>query len=114
VRLTQASGLDVELFSQYGLPGESYEDARKTLAFVKKNKVRIRGNTNPQQMQIYFGTDIQNAHHQYGILPFSETIPGYLSLGARYETDRMNAREIQEIGRLWKESSEDGGKHIVS
>lgn len=114
IRMTQEAELDVELFSQYGLPGESMADALKTLAFVKKNKVGIRGNTNPQQMQIYFGTEIEKKPERFGILPFPEPLPPYLSVGSRYETDWMKTGEIQEIGRLWKESSEDGGKHIVS
>jgi hypothetical protein len=65
-------------------------------------------------MQIYFGTEIQRSPEAFGIRPFSETIPCYLSIGSRYETDWMTTEEIQEIGSLWKSHSEDGGKHIVS
>ncbi len=114
IRLAQEAGIEVELFSQYGLPGESSEDALKTFRFVQENNVQIRGNTNPQQMQIYFGTEIERDPVAYGIRPFTEPIPSYLSLGSRYETEAMNVQEIQEIGRLWKEASRDGGKHIVS
>jgi len=114
VRLTREAGIHVELFSQYGLPGERYEDAVKTLRFVRENGVEVRGNTNPQQMQIYFGSEIQRCPHEYGILPFDEPLPAYLSVGARFETRWMKAQEIQEIGRLWKQASLDGGKHIVS
>jgi len=114
IRLTRENGLEVELFSQYGLPGESFQDALNTLSFVKKNQVRVRGNTNPQQMQIYFGTAIQRDPESFGIRRFHESVPAYLSLGSRYETDGMTAAEIRAIGRLWVESSEDGGKHFVS
>jgi anaerobic magnesium-protoporphyrin IX monomethyl ester cyclase len=114
VRLTQDVGIEVELFSQYGLPGERFEDAMKTVRFVQENGVRVRGNTNPQQMQIYFGSDIQQHPETYGIRPFPEVIPSYLSVGSRYETDWMCAEEIQEIGRIWKQASLDGGKHLVS
>ena len=86
----------------------------KTFRFVQENNVQIRGNTNPQQMQIYFGTEIQRDPEGFGIRPFPEPIPSYLSLGSRYETETMTVQEIQEIGRLWKEASRDGGKHIVS
>lgn len=114
VRLTQEAGIDVELFSQYGLPGESYEDALRTLSFVQANQVPIRGNTNAQQMQIYFGTDVQGALEEFGIRPFKEILPSYLSTGSRYETCCMTAEEIQNVGRIWKAASLDGGKHIVS
>jgi len=114
VRHTQEAGLQVELFSQYGLPGERFEDALKTLQFVQENRVPVRGNTNPQQMQIYFGTDIQRDPERYGILPVREPSPGYLSIGSRYETRWMRSEQIEEVGRLWKQASMDGGKHIVS
>jgi anaerobic magnesium-protoporphyrin IX monomethyl ester cyclase len=114
VRLTQEVGIEVELFSQYGLPGERIEDAIKTLRFVQKSRVKVRGNTNPQQMQIYFGSDIHRHPGMYGIRPFPEVFPSYLSVGSRYETEWMCAEEIQEIGRMWKQASLDGGKHIVS
>jgi anaerobic magnesium-protoporphyrin IX monomethyl ester cyclase len=114
IRLAQEAGIEVELFSQYGLPGESYEDALKTFQFVQDNGVRVRGNTNPQQMQIYFGTEIERDPERFGIRSFPETFPRYLSLGSRYETEAMTQEEIQQIGRLWKEASRDGGKHIVS
>ncbi len=114
VRLSQEAGLEVELFCQYGLPGETLEDARGTLEFVRRNKVPIRGNTNAQQMQIYFGTEIGEDPGRFGIRPLRESRPAYLSIGGRYETDRMRAAEIAEIGRLWKACSEDGGKRLVS
>ncbi len=114
IQLTQEAGLEVELFSQYGLPGETLEDAKKTLDFVKNNNVKIQGNTNAQQMQIYFGTEIQNEHDRFGIKPFEEASPLYLSIGSRYRTDGMNLHALESIGRLWKASSQDGGKHTVS
>ncbi len=114
IRTTQEAGLEVELFSQYGLPGETLEDARKTLDFVKNNNVKIHGNTNAQQMQIYFGTEIQSEYDRFGIKPFREPSPSYLSIGSRYKTDSMNLHDLESIGRLWKASSQDGGKHTVS
>ena len=114
IRITQQAGLDVELFSQYGLPGESLEDAQGTLDFVKENGVEVRGNTNAQQMQVYFGTQIQEEAEGFGIKPFEEPFPDYLSIGSRYETEWMKTPEIEEMGRRWKAASDDGGKHIVS
>jgi anaerobic magnesium-protoporphyrin IX monomethyl ester cyclase len=114
IRIAQQAGIEVELFSQYGLPGETFEDALRTLTFVKHNGVRVRGNTNAQQMQVYFGTQIQQESDRFGILPFQEPFPPYLSIGSRYRTEWMRSSEIEEVGRLWKDASEDGGKHIVS
>ena len=114
IHLTQEAGIDVEIFTQYGLPGESYEDACRTLSFLQENRVPIRGNTNAQQMQIYFGTDIQGALEEFGVRPFPEILPPYLSTGHRYETGSMSAEQIQRLGRMWKAASLDGGKHIVS
>jgi radical SAM superfamily enzyme YgiQ (UPF0313 family) len=114
IRITQEAGLEVELFSQYGLPGETFEDAQKTLQFVQTNLVKVRGNTNAQQMQVYFGTQIQEEASRFGIRPFPESFPPYLSIGSRYRTDWMDSSEIEQMGRLWKFASEDGGKHIVS
>jgi radical SAM superfamily enzyme YgiQ (UPF0313 family) len=114
IRITQKAGLDVELFSQYGLPGETLEDAQGTLDFVRDNRVQVRGNTNAQQMQVYFGTQIQEDAKGFGIKPFEEPFPEYLSIGSRYETEWMKTPEIEEMGRRWKAASNDGGKHIVS
>jgi len=114
IRITQEAGLDVELFSQYGLPGESFEDAQGTLDFVRDNHVQVRGNTNAQQMQVYFGTRIQEEAEGFGIKPFEEPFPEYLSIGSRYETEWMKTSEIEEMGRRWKAASDDGGKHTVS
>ena len=55
------AGLDVELFSQFALPGETFEDAMQTLDFVDRCGVAIRGNSNAQQMQLYFGSAIAAA-----------------------------------------------------
>ena len=82
--------------------------------FVRENGVAVRGNTNAQQMQVYFGTRIQEEAGRFGIRPFAESFPEYLSIGSRYETEWMSASDIEEMSRRWKAASEDGGKHIVS
>ena len=65
-------------------------------------------------MQVYFGTKIQEDAEGFGIKPFREPFPEYLSIGSRYETEWMKTSEIEEMGRRWKAASNDGGKHIVS
>jgi anaerobic magnesium-protoporphyrin IX monomethyl ester cyclase len=113
VELARGQGIDVELFSQYGLPGERYEDALQTLEFVK-GCVAIRGNTNAQQMRLYFGTPIHDRFEAFGIRPLDRQRPSYISIGVRYETRWMTSQEIHRIRDLWREASLDGGRRMVS
>jgi anaerobic magnesium-protoporphyrin IX monomethyl ester cyclase len=114
IHQTQEAGIEVELFSQYGLPGQTFEDALKTLEFVKKNNVKVQGSTNAQQMQIYYGTEVCEHYQHYGIHPLEEPAISYLSIGGLYETEWLSREEIQRLHILWKQSSLDGGKKIVS
>jgi anaerobic magnesium-protoporphyrin IX monomethyl ester cyclase len=113
VALAQDHGIDVELFSQYGLPRERFEDALRTLEFVK-SCVPVRGNSNAQQTRLYFGTALHDRVSDFGIRPLDGKRPAYISIGPRYETEWMNQEEIHRIGGLWKEASQDGGKRMVS
>ena len=108
------AGLDVELFSQYALPHERLEDAMATLQFVKDCGVKIQGNSNAQQMQLYFGSDVCSDYARYGVIPLRESFPPYLSIGTEFETRWMSKREIDEIKAAWKAESLDGGKRVVS
>lgn len=114
IRLAQSEGIEVELFTMYGLPHETLKDAVKTLEFVKKNNVRIMGNTNSQQMQIYFGTEVAQHYKRYNIRPWNDKRPAYLSIGCQYETDHMSYSDIRKIRNLWQTHSLDGGTRIVS
>jgi len=114
VRLAQSEKIEVELFTIFGLPYETFEDAVKTLEFMKANKVKIMGNTNSQQMQLYFGTHMARHYEEYNIRPLSTNRPAYLCVGNNYETDCMNYKEIQKIQTLWRANSLDRGKRIVS
>ncbi len=114
VNLALSEKIEVELFTIFGLPYETFEDAVKTLEFMKANKVKIMGNTNSQQMQIYFGTYMARHYDEYKIKPLNNERPAYLSIGNNYETDCMNYKEIQKIQDLWRVNSLDRGKRIVS
>jgi len=114
VGLALSDGLDVELFSQYALPNEELDDAMATLQFVKDCGVKIQGNSNAQQMQLYFGSEICSDHGRYGVMPLREGFPPYLSIGTEFETRWMSKREIDEVKRAWKSESLDGGKRVVS
>jgi anaerobic magnesium-protoporphyrin IX monomethyl ester cyclase len=114
IRLAQSEGIEVELFTMFGLPYETFEDAVKTLEFVKKNNVKIMGNTNSQQMQIYFGTLMARHYKEHDIRPLNNSRPAYLSIGSQYETDHMSHDEIHKVQDLWRANSLDGGKRVVS
>ncbi len=114
IRLAQSEDIEVELFTIFGLPNETFEDAVKTLEFVKKNKVKIMGNTNSQQMQIYFGTHMARHYEDYNILPLNTRRPAYLSIGCQYETDYMSTKEITKVQDMWRAHSLDRGRRIVS
>ena len=114
ISLAQAEGIEVELFTIFGLPYETFEDALKTLEFVEKNNVKIMGNTNSQQMQIYFGTHMARHYEKYNIRPLNSERPAYVSIGSQYETDHMKYEEIKKIQELWRAHSLDRGRRIVS
>jgi radical SAM superfamily enzyme YgiQ (UPF0313 family) len=108
------ANLDVELFSQYALPGETLDDAMKTLSFVKDCGVEIRGNSNAQQMQLYFGSRIHSEFDKYGVRPLRDDFPPFLAIGGQFETDWMSKEEIERVGNAWRAESLDGGKRVVS
>jgi radical SAM superfamily enzyme YgiQ (UPF0313 family) len=114
IRLAQGEDIEVELFTMFGLPYETFDDAMETLEFVKKNKVKIMGNTNSQQMQIYFGAPMAKQYEAYNIRPVNNDRPAYISIGCQYETDFMTHKEIQKVQGLWRAHSLDRGRRIVS
>ena len=109
-----AAGLDVEFFSQYALPNETMQDALRTLSFVKECGVMIQGNSNAQQMQLYFGAELYSSYREYGIRPIRENLPPYLAIGAAFETEWMTQDEIKQVKGAWRAESLDGGKRVVS
>jgi radical SAM superfamily enzyme YgiQ (UPF0313 family) len=113
-RTALGAGLDVELFSQYALPNETKEDALRTLQFVRDCGVKIKGNSNAQQMQLYFGAAIYSSYREYGIRPLRNNLPSYLAIGAAFETEWMSEEEIKQVKSAWHAESLDGGKRVVS
>jgi anaerobic magnesium-protoporphyrin IX monomethyl ester cyclase len=107
IRLTQGAGMNVELFSMFGLPGETFDQALGTLEFVKKNRVAIEGNSISQQAHLFFGTPMNDDASAYGIRPFRRTRPAYLSVCRDYETDTMSADEIRRMSLIWRLSRND-------
>ncbi len=109
-----AHGLDVELFSQYALPHESYDDAMQTLNFVKESGVKIRGNSNAQQMQIYYGSEIASDPARFGVKPLRDNFLPCMAIGMEFETKWMSKKEIDKVKEAWKAESHDGGKGVVT
>jgi radical SAM superfamily enzyme YgiQ (UPF0313 family) len=108
------AGIDVELFSQYALPRERLEDAMETLHFVQEAGVKIRGNSNAQQMQIYFGSKISSEPAKYGVRALRKKFAPYHSIGTEFETEWMSKNEIERVRQSWLAASLDGGKRVVS
>ncbi len=98
---SQDEGLNVELFTLYGLPGETFPQALKTLDFVKRNRVVIQGNSISQQLHLFFGTPFDQDPASYGIRPLPWTRPAYLSVCRDFETDSMSADEIRRMSLIW-------------
>jgi radical SAM superfamily enzyme YgiQ (UPF0313 family) len=112
IRLTQEAGINVELFSMFGLPGETFDQALGTLQFVKKNGVAVDGNSISQQAHLFFGTPMNDNPAAYGIRPFQRTRPAYLSVCRDYETDRMSADKIRRISLIWRLNRNDFAEDV--
>jgi radical SAM superfamily enzyme YgiQ (UPF0313 family) len=112
VRMTQDAGIRVELFSMFGLPGETFHQALNTLAFVKKNNVSVDGNSISQQAHLFFGTPMAETPEEYGIRPFKRTRPAYLSVCREFVTDAMSAQEIRRISLIWRLNRDDFGEDV--
>ena len=107
IRLTQEAGMRVELFSMFGLPGETFDQALGTLSFVKKNRVAISGNSISQQAHLFFGAPMNDDPEAFGIYPFRRTRPSYLSVCRDYATDTMSEDEIRRMSLIWRLNRED-------
>ena len=102
VKMTQEAGIQVELFSMFGLPGESLVQALNTLAFLKNNQVPVDGNSISQQAHLFFGTPMTEDPETYGIRPFRRTRPAYLSVCRDFETATMSSKQIKQASLIWR------------
>jgi radical SAM superfamily enzyme YgiQ (UPF0313 family) len=114
IRLTQDAGINVELFSMFGLPGETFDQALGTLAFLKENRVTIEGNSISQQAHLFFGTPMNEDPSAYGIRPFPQTRPAYLSVCRDYETQAMSTEEIRRISLIWRVNRNDFVEDVLA
>jgi len=102
VKLSQSLGIEVEVFTIYGLPKQTYESACKTLEFLNSIKVRIIENSSGSQLALYFGTGIYDKMSKFGIHPIKKKRPLFLSPDTEFETDYMDKREIALIRRRYR------------
>jgi len=101
VRMTQAVGIEAEVFTLYGLPKQTRESALATLRFVQELGVKIKDNSGGQQLHLFFGTEVLNQPDKYGIQLQSKRRPAYLSPGTDFETDCMTKRDIAFVAKKY-------------
>jgi anaerobic magnesium-protoporphyrin IX monomethyl ester cyclase len=106
VNVAHSLGMEAELFSIFGLPGETVEDARETMKFVRSLEIPIQSNSGSQQMQLYFGSQYERRPERFGIKPLPGFRPAYISVGDQYETEQMSKAEIGKVRNLWALSNE--------
>ncbi|MCB2181748.1 MAG: radical SAM protein [Desulfobulbaceae bacterium] len=114
IRLTQDAGINVELFTLFGLPGETLENAQQTLDFVKQHNVDIDGNSISQQLHVFFGTPISDDPARHGISALPITKPAYQSLCRDFQTDGMSEEEIRQMSVIWRLNRKDFTEDIDS
>ncbi len=106
VRIVQSLGLETELFSIFGLPGETVEDAKRTIDFLRELGIPILSNSGSQQMQLYFGSVYELNPQAFGIKPVDGYRPSYMSVGEEYETSEMDGSAIRTVRNLWALANE--------
>ncbi len=106
IEYAQSIGLNTELFTIYGLPGETVDDARITIDFVKSLGIPVESNSGSQQMQLYFGSAYERHPSKYSIMPVERRRPKYMSVGDGFETGAMTSLEIRKVRNLWALANE--------
>lgn len=114
IRIVQALGMEPELFSIFGLPGETVEDARRTLEFVRSLGIPIQSNSGSQQMQLYFGSVYERNPERYGFKPLDGYRPRYVSIGDDYETSAMTRDEMKKVRNMWALANEQMEHDVYS
>jgi len=102
VRLTRAAGIEPEVFTLYGLPGQNTASCFRTLDFLKRLGIKIVGNSAGQQLHLFFGTDIADAPERYGIRLLKKRRPLYLSPGTDFVTEQMKRRDIVTVAKAYE------------
>lgn len=106
VKYAQSLGMDAELFSVFGLPGETIDDVRATLDFVKSLDIPIESNSGSQQMQLYFGSTYERNPRKHGFKPNNQYRRAFMSVGEDFETDQMSALDMKKARNIWALANE--------
>ncbi|MCA1960656.1 MAG: radical SAM protein [Desulfomonile sp.] len=106
VAAAQALGMETELFTIFGLPGETVDDARETLEFVRSLGIPVHSNSGSQQMQLYFGSVYAKNPERFGFKALPGYRPSYLSVGDEYETESMTRSDIKKVRDMWTLANE--------
>jgi len=106
VETAHALGLKTELFSIFGLPGETVEDARQTLEFVRSLGIPIESNSGSQQMQLYFGSKYERNPEKYGFKPTQTFRNSFISIGDQYETKDLPKAKLRRVRNMWSLANE--------
>lgn len=106
VLAARALEMEIELFTIFGLPGETVDDSRRTLEFVRSLGIPIHSNSGSQQMQLYFGSLYQKKPARFGFKPLPKYRPRYLSIGDQYETASMTRDDIKKVRDMWTLANE--------
>ncbi len=101
ILIAHSVGIQTELFSIFGLPGETVEDAVQTLNFVRSLDIPIESNSGSQQMQLYFGSVYEKHQDAHGFRPIGEYRPAYRSVGDRFETTTMTRDDLDKVRHIW-------------
>ena len=106
IKTARSLGLETELFSMFGLPGETVEDAVQTLEFVRSLGIPIQSNSSSQKMQLYYGSIIEKSPVRFGIRALPVYRPYYMSVGDQYETEQMSTVQMRKVRNLWALANE--------
>ena len=101
VARTLGHGIAVEVFYMFGLPGETRDDVLRTFDFVASLHPVVNEISEPQQVQLYFGTEILDRHTAYGIELLGERAP-YLSPGRSYRTTTLDPDDFAWLEQEWQ------------
>ncbi len=103
VKLTQALGIQVEVYSMYCLPRQTYASACATLSFLKDLNIKIFGNSFGQQTCLYFGTALFDAPEKFRIKVIADKgRPDFLSAGFGFETSQMLKKQVSLMGKHYQ------------
>jgi radical SAM superfamily enzyme YgiQ (UPF0313 family) len=106
IELAHSLEMKTELFSIFGLPGETVEDARQTLEFVRSLDIPIESNSGSQQMQLYFGSIYEKNPAKHGFKEIEGYRPRYYSIGDSFVTDTLSKGELRKVRNMWSLANE--------